>query len=76
MAPFYRRLPGLEVPGTGVELTANEIGGAAVVASVAGVAVHSAATVVRKQQAKQRRPPESVPLAMLGEHDPAQEKKE
>lgn len=76
MAPFYRRLPGLEVPGTGVELTANQIGGAAVAASVAGVAVHSAATVVRKQQAKQRRPPESVPLAMLGESDPAHEKKE
>jgi len=66
MTPFYRRLPGLEVPGMGVELTANQIGGLAVAASVAGVAVHSAATVVRRQQSK-KCPAEPVPLAILGE---------
>lgn len=69
MTPFYQRLPGLDVPGTGVELTANQIGGLAVAASVAGVAVHSAITVVRKQQSR-KRPPESVPLAILGEKEP------
>lgn len=66
MTPFYRRLPGLEVPGIGVELTANQIGGLAVAASVAGVAVHSAATVVRRQQSR-KSPAEPVPLAILGE---------
>jgi len=71
MTPFYRRLPALEVPGIGVELTANQIGGLAVAASVAGVAVHSAATVIRKQQSR-KRPPESVPLAILGEKEPTE----
>jgi len=52
----------------GVELSANQIGGLAVTASVAGVAVHSAATVVRKQQSK-KRPPKPVPLAILGEKE-------
>jgi hydrogenase small subunit len=68
MTPFYRRLPSLDVPGVGIELTANRIGGAAVAASIAGVAVHSALSVVRKQKTR-KRPPESVPLAILGEKE-------
>jgi hydrogenase small subunit len=68
MTPFYRRLPSLDVPGVGVELTANRIGGAVVAASLAGVAVHSAATVIRRQRSRQK-PPETVPLAILGEGD-------
>ncbi|MDD2540558.1 MAG: hydrogenase small subunit [Desulfuromonadaceae bacterium] len=66
MTPFYKRLPGLDVPGVGVELTANRIGGAAVGASLAGVAVHSAATVLRKHQSRKEEP-ETLPLAALGE---------
>lgn len=70
MTPFYKRLPGLDVPGTGVELTANVIGAAVAGASLAGVAVHSAATVLRKHQSrKEEQEPESLPLAALGDED-------
>jgi hydrogenase small subunit len=66
MTPFYRRLPGLRVPGVGVELTANEVGGAMVAASLAGVAVHTAATVIRKRRSRAEEP-RTLPLAALGE---------
>jgi hydrogenase small subunit len=75
MAPFYRRLPGLEVPGVGVELTANMIGAAVVGASLGGVAVHSAATVIRKYQSRRQEEPESLPLAALGETEAAETEK-
>lgn len=68
MTPFYRRLPGITVPGLGVEATANTIGVAAVAASVAAVAVHSAATVIAKHRAR-RAEPESLPLAVLGDRE-------
>jgi len=68
MAPFYRRIPGLDVPGVGIELTANRIGAAVAGASLAGVAVHSAATVLRKRQSRKEEP-ETLPLAALGEGD-------
>ncbi len=68
MTPFYKRIPDLEVPGIGVELTANVIGAAAAAASVAGVAVHSAATVLRRHKSRKVEP-ESLPLAALGEGD-------
>lgn len=73
MTPFYRRLPGIVVPGIGVEATANTIGVAAVAASVAAVAVHSAATVIAKHRAR-RAEPESLPLAVLGDRKEADEK--
>lgn len=66
MTPFYRRIPGIVVPGLGVEYSANLLGAAAVAASVGGVAVHATATVIAKQR-KRRVEPESVPLAVLGE---------
>jgi hydrogenase small subunit len=69
MTPFYKRIPGLDVPGIGVELTANRIGAAVAGASLAAVSVHSAATVLRKHQSR-RQTPESLPLAALGEEDP------
>jgi hydrogenase small subunit len=68
MTPFYKRIPGLDVPGVGVELTANRIGAAVAGASLAGVAVHSAATVLRKQRSRKEEEPESLPLAALGEN--------
>ncbi|MBJ6800754.1 hydrogenase small subunit [Geomonas propionica] len=70
MTPFYRRLPGFVVPGLGVEATANTIGVAAVAASVGGVLVHSAATVIAKKRAKKAQP-ETLPLAVLGDTDKA-----
>lgn len=71
MTPFYRRLPDIVLPGIGVEATANTVGAAAVVASLGGVAVHSAATVIAKQRAR-RAKPESLPLAVLGETETVQ----
>ncbi|HBA87656.1 MAG TPA: Ni/Fe hydrogenase [Geobacter sp.] len=68
MTPFYRRLPDIPVPGLGVEATANTIGAAAVVASVAGVGVHSAATVIARHRAR-RAEPETLPLAVLGDEE-------
>jgi hydrogenase small subunit len=68
MTPFYKRLPDLGIPGTGVESSANLLGAAVVAASVGGVAVHAAATVVAKQR-KRRGKPESLPLAVLGEKE-------
>lgn len=72
MTPFYRRLPGFMVPGLGVEATANTIGAAAVVASVGGVVVHSAATVIARKRAK-RAKPETLPLAVLGDAERPEE---
>ncbi|MBU5637656.1 hydrogenase small subunit [Geomonas sp. Red69] len=72
MTPFYRRLPGFVVPGLGVEATANTIGAAAVVASVGGVMVHSAATVIAKKRAKKAQP-ETLPLAVLGDKEKPEE---
>lgn len=66
MTPFYKRLPDIPVPGMGVEYSANVLGAAAVAASVGGVAVHAAATVIAKQR-KRRGKPETVPLAVFGE---------
>jgi len=78
MTPFYRRLPDIVVPGIGVEASANAVGAAAVAASLGGVAVHSAATVIAKRRAG-RTKPASLPLAVLGESGgesgPADERK-
>jgi hydrogenase small subunit len=72
MTPFYRRLPGIVVPGLGVETTANAIGAAAVVASVGGVAAHTGLTVLAKHRSKQAKP-DSLPLAVLGEKEREEE---
>lgn len=68
MTPFYRRLPGIVVPGIGVEATANVVGAAAVVASVGGVAVHTVATVIAEHRARQAKP-KTLPLAILGDQE-------
>lgn len=68
MTPFYKRIPGIVIPGVGVESSANVLGAAAVAASVGGVAVHATATVIAKQR-KRKVTPESVPLAVLGESE-------
>jgi hydrogenase small subunit len=54
------------VPGLGVEYSANVVGAAAVAASVGGVAVHAAATMIAKHRSKKIKL-ESLPLAVLGE---------
>jgi hydrogenase small subunit len=66
MTPFYRRIPDIVVPGLGVEYSANVVGAAAVAASVGGVAVHAAATMIAKHRSKKIKL-ESLPLAVLGE---------
>ena len=66
MTPFYRRIPGITVPGLGVEATANTIGAAAVAASVGAVAIHSAATVIARHRSR-RAEPETLPLSVLGD---------
>jgi hydrogenase small subunit len=75
MAPFYQRIPNISIPGTGVETTANTVGAAAVAASVGGVAVHSAATVIARRRAA-KGTPESLPIAVIGQKETAEEKKE
>ena len=42
--PFYQVLPEVNVPGIGVESTANDVGGILLGATAVGVAVHAAAT--------------------------------
>jgi hydrogenase small subunit len=46
MSPFYRRLP--NVPGLGVEATADKVGLTVVGITAAGIAAHAIASVVRK----------------------------
>ena len=48
MSPFYRRLP--EVPGFGVEKTADKIGIGMVSLTTAGIAVHAVANAVKKKK--------------------------
>ena len=70
MTPFYRRLPGIAVPGIGVEYSANLLGAAAVAASAGGVGIHAAATMAARRRWK-RVTPQSLPLAVLGEAEQA-----
>ena len=44
MSPFYRRLP--NVPGFGVEKTADKIGAGLAVATAAGLALHAAGRAI------------------------------
>ena len=44
--PFYHALP--DIPGMGVESTANKVGAVALAAVGVGVAVHGVATIVRR----------------------------
>jgi hydrogenase small subunit len=50
MTPFYKRLP--EVPGFGVESTADTIGLGLTAAAAAGVAIHAVGKVVQKGASK------------------------
>ena len=52
MSPFYRRLP--DVPGFGVEATADKIGLALTGVTVAGIAAHAVGSAVRQQVVKKR----------------------
>ena len=47
MTPFYRRLP--DVPGFGIEATADKVGLALTGLTAAGIAVHAIASVVRSR---------------------------
>lgn len=52
MSPFYRRLP--DVPGFGVEATADKIGLALTGVTLAGIAAHAVGSAVRQQVVKKR----------------------
>ena len=47
MSPFYRRLP--DVPGFGVEVTADKVGLALTALTVAGIGVHAVGSTIRGQ---------------------------
>ena len=47
MTPFYKRLP--EVPGFGVEVTADKVGLALTGATLAGIGVHAVASTIRNR---------------------------
>ena len=47
MTPFYRRLP--EVPGFGVEVTADKVGLALTGVTLAGIGVHAVASTIRNR---------------------------
>ena len=46
--PFYQVLPDVDIPGTGVESTANDVGGFLLGATAVGVAVHATATAASR----------------------------
>jgi hydrogenase small subunit len=52
MTPFYRRLP--QVPGSGVETTADKIGLGVLAATGAGIAVHSIARAAAKKKMEEK----------------------
>jgi len=52
MTPFYKRLP--EVPGFGVEVTADKVGLALTGATLAGIGIHAVASTVRNRAGRRR----------------------
>ena len=67
MTPFYKRLP--EVPGFGVEVTADKVGLALTGATLAGIGVHAVASTIRNRGGR-RHPGEE---AASSEEDVAEE---
>ena len=53
MSPFYRRLP--QVPGFGVETTADQIGLALTIATAAAFAAHGVASAIRKTRSREKK---------------------
>jgi hydrogenase small subunit len=64
--PWYRELP--NVPGLGVEATAEKVGWGLVGITAAGVAVHAGASALRHAAAKKAE--EGEPLDAFGDDDP------
>lgn len=52
LSPFYRRLP--EVPGFGVEVTADKVGLALTGATLAGIGIHAVASTIRNRGGKRK----------------------
>jgi hydrogenase small subunit len=65
--PFYKSLP--NVPGLGVQTTANQVGAIALGAVGVGIAAHAAGTAIRR--ARTGRDEEVVALEALGDAPPA-----
>lgn len=64
--PFYEKLPNINVPGTGVESSANKVGAVLLGATGAGVAVHAAATGVSRRL-RQHSASADEPLPVFGD---------
>jgi hydrogenase small subunit len=62
MTPFYNRLP--NVAGIGIEQTADTIGAALAVGTIAGVAAHATATTVHQIRSRKK-----AAAAAEGGHD-------
>lgn len=61
-APFYERLPGIKIPGiTGVEVTADRVGAALGVVTLAGIGAHLVGSIIRgrKKQAEEEKEEEA-----------------
>jgi len=67
-SPFYQRLP--DVPGVPIELTANQVGGLAVGAALAGVAIHAAATYANRRDEEAEAAAGVTSLQILGDAPP------
>jgi hydrogenase small subunit len=74
MSPFYRRLP--EVPGFGVEVTADRVGLALTGLTLAGIGVHAVASTIRGRSKEKKAEAGKAPGEATGTEEEAAEKEE
>jgi hydrogenase small subunit len=74
MSPFYRRLP--EVPGFGVEVTADKVGLALTGLTLAGIGVHAVASTIRGIAKEKKAEAGEGPGETAGPEEEAAEKEE
>ena len=72
LSPFYRRLP--EVPGFGVEVTADKVGLALTGATAVGIGVHAVASTVRNRGGRRHHGEGDGPEETAGAEDDAVER--
>jgi Ni,Fe-hydrogenase I small subunit len=72
MSPFYERVP--EVPGFGVEVTADKVGLALTGATLAGIGIHAVASTVRNRGGRARHGEGDGPGEDAGAEDDAVER--
>ncbi len=72
MTPFYKRLP--EVPGFGVEVTADKVGLALTGATLAGIGIHAVASTARNRAGRKHQPGGEVAVEEPAPEDDVVEK--